>query len=753
VSTILFGIAHTALLWSGAALIGVPIAIHYLFRRKHRVVRFAAMEFLLAALKKQKRRVQMENLLLLLMRCALIALLALALARPAIRSAALAPLGGSARGVILIVDTSASMAARTTGRRGLDRARDRARAFLQEMSEGSEVTVIVTRDDLSGGAPATLVEGALPSRARDRVERQLQLSFGPNDLPEVLRFARTKLATVRGRKSIVFITDLQERDWTGESGRRIEDLHRALRMLAERGEGGAIPVTILGAGSVQPDNIAVTDLIIEEGIEAFAGTTIGLAAEVVNYGRAPATGTLTLYTSPSTESGWERRDPVRSVTIPPSLIAGEPRPELVDLFVPLPADQTGLTKFKVVFRPDKGPSDRLDLDNERYLSLDVRPPARILPVRSFRGSLELIKDVEVAKIISFLNPVFPEELAVTDLSRIDVIVWADADFHELDEGGAERLRQFVARGGGLLAYLGDYARPAARINEYFFREEGKGLFPMLVQEGEPVRVVEGGAPVLIDVAAADQEGKGHILFRDATFALSPEIVSYRPVSEVPEEAVVARYNNEQRAPAVLAHRYGLGRVVIATTTPDERGFRVAGSLLPPIFFFNAVHYLVAEDAARRNVTVGQSVRIPLLTGARRVSIEPPAGAGGMIEEPVEEDATFFLLTRTTHPGFYSVTVRAAARARGALDADRPHLAAINIDATESDLRPIRTADLKRLYPRTTLKFATNVDEVSPTLGTEDDGEISRALLASVVGMLFFELFAAWRFGSRRRRAA
>jgi hypothetical protein len=745
----LIALAHPALLWTGAALVTVPIVIHYLFRRKHRVVRFAAMEFLLAALKKQKRRVQMENLLLLLLRCALIALLALALARPALRSAALAPLGGSARGVILILDTSASMAARTTGRRGLERARDRARSFLQDLSEGSEVTVIVTRDDLSGGAPATLVEGAQPGRARDRVDRQLQLSFGPNDLPEVLRFARTKLTSVRGRKSIVFITDLQERDWTGEAGSRIEDLHRALRTFAEREDGRAIPVTVLPSGTAQSDNIAVTELSIEEGIEAFAGTNIGLFAKVVNYGRTPATGTMTLYTSRSDDEGWERRDPVHTVTIPPSLIGGEPRTELVDLFVALPADQIGPTKFKVVFKPDRGPSDRLDLDNERYLSLDVRPPARILPVRSFRGALDLIRDTNVAKIISFLNPAFPEELAVTDLSRIDIVVWADADFHELDAAGAEKLRKFVARGGGLLAYLGEYARPAGRINEYFFKEDGKGVFPMLVNEGDPVRVVEGGAPLLIDVAAADREGKGHILFRDATFAFSPEIVSYRGVSEVPEGAVVAHYDNEAKDPAVLEHRYGLGRVIVATTTPDERGLRAAGSLLAPVFFFNAVHYLVAEDASQRNVAVGQSVRVPLLAGARRVSIAPPTGAGGMIEEPVEEDATFFLLTRTTHPGFYRVTVRAS----GKLESDRSHLAAVNVDTSESDLRPMRAADLKRLYPRTTLEFVSDVDDVSPMLGAEDDGEVSRALLASVAGLLFFELFLAWRFGQRRRRAA
>ena len=121
-------------------------------------------------------------------------------------------------------------------------------------------------------------------------------------------------------------------------------------------------------------------------------------------------------------------------------------------------------------------ADRLEADNERFLALRVRPPVRILPIRTFRGALELLNDVEIMEILSFESPIFPEEIAVTDLARIDVVVWADADFHQLDDAGAERLRRFVARGGGLLAYLGDYARPADRINELFFRDNTMMLF-------------------------------------------------------------------------------------------------------------------------------------------------------------------------------------------------------------------------------------------------------------------------------------
>ena len=66
----------------GAIAVSVPIIIHLLNRRKFRIVDWAAMDFLLEADKKNRRRVRLENLLLLLLRCLAIFLIGLLLARP-----------------------------------------------------------------------------------------------------------------------------------------------------------------------------------------------------------------------------------------------------------------------------------------------------------------------------------------------------------------------------------------------------------------------------------------------------------------------------------------------------------------------------------------------------------------------------------------------------------------------------------------------------------------------------------------------
>ncbi|MFK7819117.1 MAG: BatA domain-containing protein, partial [Planctomycetaceae bacterium] len=61
----------------GAALVSIPIIIHFLNRMRFKKVRFAAMEFLLKSDKRNRRRVMIEQLLLLAMRCAMVLLLVL----------------------------------------------------------------------------------------------------------------------------------------------------------------------------------------------------------------------------------------------------------------------------------------------------------------------------------------------------------------------------------------------------------------------------------------------------------------------------------------------------------------------------------------------------------------------------------------------------------------------------------------------------------------------------------------------------
>src|SRR6476619_901863 len=77
-----FAFVTPAFFFAGLALVGFPILIHILNRRRYKTVNWAAMEFLLRALKKDRRRLKFEQWLLLATRCLLLFLAGLALARP-----------------------------------------------------------------------------------------------------------------------------------------------------------------------------------------------------------------------------------------------------------------------------------------------------------------------------------------------------------------------------------------------------------------------------------------------------------------------------------------------------------------------------------------------------------------------------------------------------------------------------------------------------------------------------------------------
>ncbi|TVQ60725.1 MAG: hypothetical protein EA378_10735 [Phycisphaerales bacterium] len=128
---------HPAIFGLGLAALALPIAVHFLFRRRRRPEAWAAMRFVLEAYKRQRKRLRFEQVLLFSARCLLILLAALALARPMLGAD-----GAGASGPVtlyLLVDNSIAGDLRGEGLQGesaLDRHRARALALISGLDEG-----------------------------------------------------------------------------------------------------------------------------------------------------------------------------------------------------------------------------------------------------------------------------------------------------------------------------------------------------------------------------------------------------------------------------------------------------------------------------------------------------------------------------------------------------------------------------------------------------------------------------------------
>src|SRR5262245_43617840 len=100
---------HPEYVLPGAALLSLPLIIHFINRLRFRRVKFAAMEFLLASQQRNRRRILLEQLLLLLLRLIVVAALVMLVARPLLNPEQFALLRGQKTHHVVLLDDSGSM--------------------------------------------------------------------------------------------------------------------------------------------------------------------------------------------------------------------------------------------------------------------------------------------------------------------------------------------------------------------------------------------------------------------------------------------------------------------------------------------------------------------------------------------------------------------------------------------------------------------------------------------------------------------
>src|SRR2546430_14773191 len=111
-------------IYLGALALGaIPILIHLIRRRRVRIVPWAAWEFLLQSKRKNRRRLRLEQLILLLLRILIVCLVVLAFCRPLLRTLGLPLVPADSRiHALIVLDNSYSMGFRRDGVTDFERA-------------------------------------------------------------------------------------------------------------------------------------------------------------------------------------------------------------------------------------------------------------------------------------------------------------------------------------------------------------------------------------------------------------------------------------------------------------------------------------------------------------------------------------------------------------------------------------------------------------------------------------------------------
>ncbi len=610
---------------AGLAAVSVPIIIHLLNRRKFRKVTWAAMRFLQNAIEQNQRRMRIEDMILLALRCLLLALLALALARPAILSDASAVFGQSKVTGVIILDNSMSMGMSDgTGTR-FEKARRAAEQALDSMPAGSATAVLLASDVVQAVIPEPTFDLNLARKAL----REAPLTDRATDIfPALGKAIDTLKDRLALRKEIYLVTDGQAAGW-----RQLTEIQRTLERTKSE-----IKTHVILVNEHEERNLGVSDLRLASGLSA-VGQPLRFEAKVSNYGK----------------------EEVRSTRVGLSVNGETPSDEFT-----IDALPAGATKSVTLFAKlrDEGfhsvaariAEDRLPADDRRSLAVRAIREVKVLLVDGEPGSEA--RDSEVFFLKNALVPVpadaaadyfiktvsvTPSELSQARLDDFDAVVLANVP--DFSDALVTTLEGYVRRGGGLMVF------PGARVNTAFYNEQLFQKLKMLPAEFGAIRGEADKDDAFVTLQEKGYEhpiveiwndpGSGKLgsarFFR--WFELKPELQEKEqrgkgagensplpPGSSAPLR-IVLKYADG--SPAVMERPWGLGRVIQFSSTADTAWNDLPVRLAWVPLLHRTLGSIVQRQDEGLNIRVGDKF-------VRRV----PA-------ENLDKDATFFPPRQTT----------------------------------------------------------------------------------------------------------
>lgn len=386
---------------AGALAAAVPILLHLFHRKTDVVIEFPAVQLLTNAPAQQHRRRQFREIVLLVLRVAALALLALSFARPYLAGAR-AP--DSMPLTVIALDTSMSM----TAPGQFDRAREAATRAVSAAPSSHAVALVGFAD-----APTVAIEPKTDRRAVSAAIAQMTPGAGGTRY----RSALARISEVIGAREarIVVITDLQQSGWDADE------------------EGGV------------PEGVNVEVVTIPRPLGNLAVVSAekrarGLVASIQNYGSSEVAAPVRVFS--------DGREIAQSTVTVGALGAAD-----VSFTVALPA--SGSVDVRV---DDPG---GYQPDNLRSVELNATPAVPVaIVVADPTGA---VGGLYLERALSLAGN--GEEFDVQVLDGREVARWEPerlarqaavfvAGTRTLDRPGRDRLREYLAQGGQVMLALG-----------------------------------------------------------------------------------------------------------------------------------------------------------------------------------------------------------------------------------------------------------------------------------------------------------
>jgi hypothetical protein len=652
------------MLLTGLLLASVPIIIHLLNRRRFRLVDWAPMKYLKLTIKKNRRRMRIEQFILLAVRTLAIIVLILAVARPVLSATGLGSwLGARGRAAkVIVIDDSLSMGYQADRRSAFEAAKEAATQLVKSVGPQDSLTVLTTSaPDVPLLRDAHLDDSSKATAAI----AALQQTDARADWPAMFKVIDKHLASAPfPAKDVVLVTDLRREGWGNE-----------VSETANRWASQSVEVKLVDVGTRQTANVSLVGLDQQDPV-ALPGQTVNLMATIRNDQATAVPSAQALIT-----------------------IGGESRPVILPDLAPGSTTRVPLT----VRRDEPGqqplqlklPSDVLPADDARWLNLNVRPNLQVTLVdgepgaRPFEGETDFLAlSFAVGSVPWRVTKQSDSEWVGTRVGETDVIVLANVA--SLSPERVKELEELVRSGVGLMIFAGEQVDPQL-YNDRLYKD-GNGVLPARLEKitDEPVTglVVESldDSP-LAPLSKIDAGALGRIVAKKFMIAEPP------PATKSDQVRVLAKWNDSENHPAVIEKKFGKGRVLLWTVTADR-----AWSDWPvdPTYVLGVRSAAIAvarPDGQENMVSAGDPIRHRVGAGetiADARVLTPGATEPQVAAVEKTEAGTFLVHARTAQSGAYTL------KWKDNTGAERSHVITVNPNKAESDLRPITDSELADL---------------------------------------------------------
>jgi hypothetical protein len=658
------------LLLAGTALVAVPVILHLVMRRQARQVAFPALRFVQQRRESNRRRMQLRHWLLLALRCALIAGIAIALARPMLQAKGSRAKEGAPLAVAVVVDNSLRMQYVHQNQSRLEQAAEWAGEIVNKLPEDSVAAVCDLGRASSGFAPDL-------SAAASRLQN-LRAIADARPLAAAVVDAITLVAEQEDRRQEVFVfTDLTRGAWPEEG---VEAINAALAAAPD------VRLSVFDAGVVSPKNAALGKLglrrsVLRPGeplhIEATLTSNLGREAPLVELSLAGEDGRLEKRRQLIADLGENGQGRVAF--------------EIADL--PLGTHQ-GVVQL--------AGADPLAVDNARYFTVEVRPPSRVLLLAERPDDATLLSEA--------LSPSASRESSRFECQTMTFDAAADAKFDDyhavvlLDPGALPddlwtRLDEFARSGGGVGVFLGHNADPAA-LNVEAPQRLLPGQLERISREETYLRPQRLDHPALAALRNYDIPWPVCQVYRFWQFG-----------ERADNAFVVATFANNE--PAVFERPVGRGRVLVTATpmsepiTPEGREawnvFTSESAAWPYVGLVDQLVGYLAQDAEERlDFLAGETARLRI-GGLQPVSNFALRTPDGQATFRVAADEDELAVGVTDQLGNYRLTAggRAATLDRGF---------SVNAPAEVSNLERADPAAIVAAMPPERVQMSADVEE-------------------------------------------